>query len=63
MEQQFNSENVAINDCKDSKLSTNIYVSSDFNRNGRRKLEDRYVVEDNLNELADLDVSILLIFN
>ena len=53
--EQLNSETVAI---ATNKLSTNIQVSSHVQRNGRRKLEDRFVVENDLNSAFDLDVSV-----
>lgn len=53
--EQLNSETVAI--ATDKLASTNIQVSSHVQRNGRRKLEDRFVVENDLNSAFDLDVS------
>lgn len=54
--EQLNSENVAI--ATDKLASTNIQVSSHVQRNSRRKLEDRFVVENDLNSAFDLDVSV-----
>lgn len=53
--EQLNSDTVAI--ATDKLASTNIQVSSHVQRNGRRKLEDRFVVENDLNSAFDLDVS------
>ena len=53
--EQLNSETVAI--ATDKLASTNIQVSSHVQRNGRRKLEDRFVVENDLNSAFELDVS------
>jgi len=38
----------------DNKNLPKIQVASHFSRNGRRRLEDRFVVENNLNAIADL---------
>lgn len=53
--EQLNSDTVAI--ATDKLASTNIQVSSHVQRNGRRKLEDRFVIENDLNSAFDLDVS------
>lgn len=57
--EQLNSDNVAINSDKSSTVK--IQVSTHFQRNGRRKLEDRYVVENDLNSTFDLDVSFIIL--
>ena len=64
--EQLNSETVAIQSTvnnsqavnQDSKASPKIRVASSVQRNGRRKLEDRHVVENDLNAAFDLDVSV-----
>ena len=56
--EQLNSDTIAIN--QDKLSSIKIQVSSHFQRNGRRRLEDRFVIESDLNSAFDLKVSILV---
>lgn len=53
---ELNSENASVFDSKPLQ-NINIQVSSHVQRNGRRKLEDRFVVESDLNTNYDLKVS------
>ena len=63
--EQLNSETVAIQSTVNNSQAVNqdskspkIRVASSVQRNGRRKLEDRHVVENDLNAAFDLDVSV-----